>query len=229
MEQHWESFGQRLLALRSDRRVAAALCGCVALAAAVAWWRSGTAAPPPPPVAVAPSTVPAPASGSTTTTPGLVVHVLGAVRAPGVVRLPGGARVVDAIEAAGGPSGRADLARLNLAAPVADGARVAVPEHGQPPPPLDPAAVTGGGSGSGGGAGGGAGASTGAEATRVPVNLNHASAVELESLPGIGTATAEAIVRDRDEHGPFASVDDLARVRGIGPAKLEQLRALVTV
>ena len=151
----------------------------------------------------------------------LVVDVVGAVRRAGVVRVAPGARVLDAIAAAGGASPDADLARLNLAAPVADGARVAVPHVGAPAPAVDPSAVTGA-STDAGGSGPGA-------ATAGPVDLNTATAAQLDALPGIGPATAAAIVHDRETHGPFTSVNDLTRVRGIGPAKLEQLRDLVTV
>jgi len=146
---------------------------------------------------------------------------VGAVRAPGIVRVRAGARVVDAIAAAGGATADADLARLNLAAPLSDGARVAVPAVGRPPPALDPGAVSGTPAASG--AAGASGATSG------PVNINTATAEELDQLPGIGPTTAAAIVSDRGAHGPFASVDDLQRVRGIGPSKLEQLRDLVTV
>ncbi len=154
----------------------------------------------------------------------LVVDVVGAVRKPGIVRVAAGARVVDVIAAAGGATPGADLTRLNLAAPIADGARVAVPAVGQPAPGVDPGAVTGGAGGSPeGGATGGSGGAGG------PVNLNTATADALDELPGVGPATAAAIVRDREQHGPFRSVGDLERVRGIGPAKLEQLHDLVTV
>ena len=146
---------------------------------------------------------------------------MGAVRAPGIVRVRAGARVVDAIAAAGGATADADLARLNLAAPLSDGARVAVPAVGRPPPALDPSAVSGTPAASG--AAGASGSTSG------PVDINTATAEELDRLPGIGPATAAAIVSDRSTHGPFASVDDLQRVRGIGPSKLEQLRDLVTV
>ncbi|HWS45733.1 MAG TPA: ComEA family DNA-binding protein, partial [Acidimicrobiia bacterium] len=154
----------------------------------------------------------------------LVVDVVGAVQHGGVVRVAAGARVVDAIAAAGGATGAADLARVNLAAPVADGARIAVPAVGEPAPALDPGAVSGGGGGGGGGGATGPGAGTAA-----PIDLNTATAEQLDALPGIGPATAAAIVHDRQSHGPFRSVDDLARVRGIGKAKVDQLRDLVSV
>src|SRR5262249_31399618 len=104
-----------------------------------------------------------------------------------------------------------DLGQLNLAAPVADGTRIAVPVTGQTVP-----AVTNDG------------ATPATTAVAGPVDLNTATAAQLDTLPGIGPATAAAIVHDREENGPFASVDDLARVRGIGPAKLAQLRDLAT-
>jgi competence protein ComEA len=212
-------------ALRNDRRVAAALFACLAVAAAVAWWRAGAASSPALPST--PTTTVAGARSSSTTVSTLaadiVVDVVGAVRRSGIVRLRTGARVVDAIGAAGGATADADLTRLNLAAMLSDGTRVAVPSAGAPPPAVDPAAVIGGSSG---GSGGDGSETLGASG---PVNLNSATPEQLDTLPGVGPATAAAIVRDREAHGPFASVDDLARVRGIGPAKLEQLRDLVTV
>jgi competence protein ComEA len=207
----------RLRQLRDDRRVGVALLACLAVAGAVTWLRTGTApsvAPPPAPLRARSSE---PVFATTTTAAGLIVDVVGAVRAPGVVRLAAGARVIDAIAAAGGAAKNADLTRLNLAAPLADGARVAVPEIGKPAPSIDPSAISGGP------------ASAGDPAPDAPVNLNTATAAQLDALPGVGPATAAAIVRDREAHGPFRTVDDLARVRGIGPAKLDQLRNLVTV
>jgi competence protein ComEA len=131
------------------------------------------------------------------------------------VRLPGGARVADAVDAAGGLRPDADLDRLNLAAPLSDGQRVWVPIVGQDAPrEVDP-----------GGASPGAGTS-GAPAI---VDLNTATASELESLPGVGPATAQAILEQRRRVGRFRSVDDLLDVRGIGPSKLAALRDRVRV
>lgn len=151
----------------------------------------------------------------------LVVHVAGAVAAPGVHRLEPGARVVDAVAAAGGLRPDADDARVNLAAPVADGERVYVPRQGEdaPPEPVSP-------SGSSGSAGSSEASAAGAGA---PVDLNRATAAELEALPGVGPATAAAILEHRTRIGAFTSVEQLIEVRGIGPAKLEQLRPLVRV
>lgn len=149
----------------------------------------------------------------------VVVHVAGAVASPGVVELPGGSRIVDAVEAAGGLRADADADRVNLAAVLADGQRVVIPVRGQPPPEE---VLPSGPSPEHGGAGGGVG--TGAR-----VDVNTADAEQLESLPGIGPATAAAILSHRERHGPFRSVDDLIDVRGIGEAKLDALRDLVTV
>ena len=209
---------------RGDRRVAAALFACVALAAAVAWFRAGagsgsSSALPPPATSSETNDTFAPGPTTTRAAPPIVVDVVGAVRRAAVVHLRDGARVIDAINAAGGATADADLTRLNLAAALADGSRVAVPRVGAPAPGVDPAAVSGAGTD-------GAGAAPSASA---PVDLNTATAEQLETLPGVGPATAAAIIADRVAHGPFRSVNDLGRVRGIGDAKLAQLRDLVTV
>ncbi len=216
-----DRLGARWEAWRADRRIVAGLCACVAVAAGVAWWRAGSMHAAPPAPATSPPASEVVTTSSTRALAALVVNVVGAVRKPGIVRVAAGARVVDVITAAGGATAGADLTRLNLAAPIADGARVAVPATGQPAPGIDPGAVTGGAGDSGSPDGGG-----GADG---PVNLNTATADALDELPGVGPATAAAIVRDREQHGPFQSVGDLERVRGIGPAKLEQLHDLVTV
>ena len=143
----------------------------------------------------------------------LVVHVVGAVRRPGLLRLPEGARVADAVRRAGGATRRADLSAVNLAAPLVDGTQVLVPRRVE-------ASAAGAG---------GAGAEPGpAAAPGGRVSLSSATVEELDELPGVGPVTAEKIVDYRTAHGPFASVDDLDAVPGIGPARLEQLRELVT-
>lgn len=145
-------------------------------------------------------------TSSTTAAPTeLRVHAAGAVVQPGVVTVPRGARVSDVVAAAGGPSPDADLDQVNLAAPVADGERVYVPHHGE----VGVAATTA------------SGATKTADAI---VNINQADETRLESLPGVGPATAKAIVDYRNEHGRFRSVDDLLNVRGIGPSKLSQIK-----
>jgi competence protein ComEA len=143
----------------------------------------------------------------------VVIHVVGAVRRPGLLRLPEGSRVADAVRRAGGASRRADLAALNLAAPLADGAQVLVPLRSLP------------GARAPAGAAGSAGPSEG-PATRP--SLSSATVEQLDELPGVGPVTAQRIVEYRTAHGPFGSVDDLDAVPGIGPARLEQLRDLVT-
>jgi competence protein ComEA len=154
--------------------------------------------------------------GSVVTAPAseIVVHVAGAVVVPGVHQLPLGARVIDAVVLAGGAAPDADVNALNLAAPLRDGDRLYVPRAGEVPPVQAGITPPTGGDGA---------ASSG------PININSATAAQLDSLPGVGPATAQAIVDHRSQHGPFASVDSLTEVRGIGPAKLEALRTLVTV
>jgi competence protein ComEA len=168
---------------------------------------------------------PAPDTGAGTDGP-VFVHVAGAVAAPGVVQLPAAARVVDAVAAAGGLRADADPDRVNLAAPLVDGSRVVVPAVGQEPPP-ESATVppTGAGTGSAAGTDGTAAAA----APGTPLDLNTATAEQLDTLPGVGPATAGAIVDHRSTNGPFDSVDALLDVRGIGDAKLEALRDLVRV
>ncbi len=144
----------------------------------------------------------------------LVVHVAGAVQLPGVYRLVAGSRVIDAIQAAGGVAADANTDAINLAAVLADGERVYMPRIGE----VTPVIASSGSDGSGG-----------SVAPSGPVNVNTATADDLDSLPGVGPSTAAAILSYRDQHGPFASVDDLGEVRGIGPAKLDALRGLVTV
>ncbi len=145
----------------------------------------------------------------------VVMHVVGEVRRPGLVELPAGSRVADAVTAAGGPTQDAQIHALNLAARVQDGQRLHVPSA------LD----TEVGPTSADGAGVGA---AGVEAG-FPVDVNLATAEQLQTLPGVGPATAAAIITHRERRGPFASVDSLLDVPGIGPAKLEGFRDLVRV
>jgi competence protein ComEA len=143
----------------------------------------------------------------------LTVHVVGAVGRPGLYSLPSGARVGEAVAAAGGLLGSAEQAGVNLARPLTDGEQVVVPVQGQAPP-----ATAAGASASGGGSPGAG-----------PVDLNSATADALDTLPGVGPATAAKIIADRTENGPFRSVEDLMRVPGIGAKRFETLKDLVTV
>ncbi len=190
------------------RRLAAV--ALLALVVAVVAWRhvaAGGRAPDalrvapidPSAAAAAPIRAPVPA-------PVLVVDVAGAVRHPGLVHLPKGARVADAVARAGGLTRRAERSGVNLAALVSDGEQVLVPERG-----------TVGAAAGGGGAAPAAG----------PVSLNSATAEQLDTLPGIGPVTAQKIVSYREQHGPFESVDGLDAIPGIGPARISELQGLV--
>ena len=182
--------------------------------------------------AAAASTPAATAAGDAPTTSSppeeVVVHVVGAVLAPGVVRIAAGSRVVDAVAAAGGLAPGADTQRVNLAAPVVDGSRIVVPAVGVEVPAEVPTSAVSAAGGPGGTAGGGT-AGGGVAAVAGPVELNTATAEQLDALPGVGPATAEAILAYREANGPFTSVEQLLDVRGIGEAKLESLRDLVVV
>ena len=142
----------------------------------------------------------------------MVVDVVGAVRRPGLYRLAQGARIADAVSRAGGATPKADLALINLAAPLADGEQVVVPRRGTATPgaPAGPAGASAGGVPAGG-----------------PVHLSTATLEQLDSLPGIGPVTAQKILDYRQKHGAFTSVDELDAVPGIGPARLDQLKDLV--
>lgn len=140
------------------------------------------------------------------------VHVAGAVRNPGLYELDAGARAYDAIQAAGGPKRKADLSAINLARVISDGDQLLVPAKGARARPLgtvSSAAESAPGDGL--------------------VDVNRATADELTALPGIGPVLADAIVRYREENGPFVSVDDMQQVDGIGPKRLEQLRDKVVI
>jgi competence protein ComEA len=155
---------------------------------------AGTASVPAP----VPAPLPAPALPRR-----IVVDVVGAVRRPGLERLPQGARVADAIARAGGATARADLNQVNLAAPVADGEQVVVPLRG----------ATAG--------------ATAPGAPNAPVSLSTATVEQLDALPGIGPVTAQKIVAYRQQHGAFHSVAELDAIPGIGPARIDQLKGLV--
>ncbi|WP_185934518.1 ComEA family DNA-binding protein, partial [Actinobaculum suis] len=173
------------------------------------------------------------ARGGGTGAEAVVVYVSGQVARPGVYSVPAGSRIIDAVDAAGGLTPEADPVATNLAAPVADGQHIHVLKPGETLPTgtsagaghangREGAGATGSGNGTGNGGGG-----SGGPAGRV--NLNTASAAELETLPGVGPATARDILAWRENNGPFTSVEDLLEVSGIGPKKFEKLRDSVTV
>jgi competence protein ComEA len=214
--------------LESPMRLAAAAVVVVVALAAIGWFLQsgrGSSRPLEETLPTA-SAVPAPAPSTlppTTVARTLVAHAAGAVVAPGVYELETGSRVADLIDAAGGLTSDADADRLNLAGPLADGTRLFVPRVGQPvPDEID----TGAGPASDPEDQGSLPAGEDAPGL---VDLNRADVAELDTLPGVGPTTAQAIVDHRSEHGPFTSVDDLIDVRGIGEAKLAQLRDLVRV
>lgn len=203
-----------------------ALLVATALAGAT-WWAlraqpepvgalPGTDLPSAAPMAGAPTTGPASASASATAGPVLVVHVAGKVRRPGIVELPAGSRVIDALRAAGGARKGVDVSGLNLARPLADGEQIVVgpapsTAGGGPGPPMP------------------SGGSVPAAPGTALVNLNTATGAELEQLPGVGPVTASSILEWRTEHGRFSTVDELLEVSGIGEKTLAELRDLVTV
>jgi len=139
------------------------------------------------------------------------VYVVGAVMTPGVYFLPQGSRVEDALESAGGPTEEADLARVNLAKRVYDEEQIYVPQVGEENPPLPPP------SGSSGGQAGG------------KININTATAAELESLPGIGEVLSQRIVDYREANGPFSAIEDIKNVQGIGEVTFEEIKELIFV
>ena len=177
--------------------------------------------------------------GSADTEPGsqaapggtLVVHVVGAVHNPGVYRLPSGARIVDAIEAAGGMTGSARPELLNLASPIADGQQVVLPDKDDPPEASPGAQAPPAGSGTDAkpSASTPAGSQKGTDQP-VPgdkIPINQADAETLMQLPGIGPALAGRIIEFREANGPFKSVEELEQVSGIGPVLMGKLRELV--
>lgn len=182
-----------------------AVYAAVAIAVLVIGWRSQSGSPP--------TAYPEPAAATATATDSsaapavVVVDVVGAVRRPGVYRLPGAARVLDAVHRAR-PTGRADLAGLNLAARLADGEQVLVPKRG----------------------GGGAGAvAPVAGSVDAPVHVNSATLEQLETLDGIGPALAQRIIDYRAMHGGFHSLDELDNVSGFGPARMAALHGHVAL
>ena len=182
-----------------------AVYAAVAIAVLVIGWRSQSGSPP--------TAYPQPAAATATATESsaapavVVVDVVGAVRRPGVYRLPGAARVLDAVHKAR-PTGRADLAGLNLAARLADGEQVVVPTHGE---------------------GGAAAVAPVLGSASAPLHLNSATLEQLETLDGIGPALAQRIIDYRTMHGGFHSLDELDNVSGFGPARMAALHGHVAL
>ena len=225
---------------RTVRPAAAAAAAALALVVAVvAWTRSAgsgeavqlaprTSVDRPPvaatslrDVAVTGSPGPSAAAAASPST-AVVVDVEGRIRRPGLQRLPPGARVADALRAAGGMTAGAVATGLNLARVLSDGEQVVVPGPGDPVP-----AAAGGAPG--GPAGARAGGASGGSGAAAPVDLNAADQDGLDALPGVGPVLAGRILAWREQHGRFSSVDELAEVPGIGPKVLERLRPLVRV
>jgi competence protein ComEA len=223
-----EGLGSRIeeIARRAGLRgvsARAAVAAGVVLAVAVGWgvWRWWPQGAGEVPLAAGPAAVPSQVSSAAVaaTAPASTrvwVHVVGAVRHPGLYGLDEGARVDAALDAAGGLLGNAEPAAVNLARKVTDGEQIAVPSQ-------DEARRAGGAAGQ-------SGAGTqGAPGSGTKVDLNSATTAQLDSLPGIGPATAAKILADRQANGPYGSLDDLGRVTGIGPKRLEELKDLVIV
>jgi competence protein ComEA len=204
------SFRDRLAELSRRELVGLIAVVAVVLAGAGLWYSRSL----PKPVAIRGDIQPAAPVAAVSESPSpsvLLVHVAGLVRRPGVYQFRNGDRVVDAVQAAGGPRKGADLDALNLAAPLTDGEQVLVPAQGA------------------GGVAPGAPGVPGGVASPGLININTASEGDLEGLSGIGPVLAQRIVDYRTEHGPFSSVDGLLDVSGIGPATLDEFRAQVTV
>lgn len=200
----------------------------VAFVGVAGWWLVQT--PPPPPEAslsFASTTVATSATIITSVpivnaTPQIItVHVAGSVKNPGVYRLKYGSRINDGIVAAGGATSAANLDVINLATVLNEGEQIYVPKRGEKPHTITDRPQLGGGGGAAGGLNG-VGGATGSAVLQL-ININLASVVELEQLPGVGPATAKAIVAYREKNGAFLKVEDLLKVRGIGPAKLSEI------
>ena len=206
----WRARAAALLAGPGRQAAALAVLCLLALAAAAVVWVRAQPRPEPAPLGVHGGQ----ALAGSPPERSLAVHVAGQVRRAGLVELPPGSRVADALRAAGGPLPGADLDAVNLARKLADGEQVRVPARGEAPagaaaPPLP-------------------GAAGSPPAPGGLVNLNTATLAELEALPGVGQVTAERIIAYRTAH-PFTSVEELRQVEGIGERRYETLKGLVTV
>ena len=220
---HWIGFS----------RILASAFGVVVMVVGV-WWV--VRVPPPPPEASIPFATTsvasnliasnAIASSAISSSANITVYVSGEVVKPGVYVLLATARVIDALQAAGGATNQADLVVVNLAAPLVDAAQVYFPRIGSTPRatlPRPHAGINLPAAGTSGGVSGGATSAAGI------VDINSATLSDLDALPGVGPSTAQAIIDYRTANGPYASVDDLLNVRGIGPSKLAAMRTRVRV
>ena len=211
-------------------RILASAFGVLVMVIGV-WWV--VRVPPPPPEATIPFASSTIAEDSLKTNPELLmanitVYVSGEVVKPGVYVLLATSRIIDALQAAGGPTAAADLVVVNLAAPLVDATQVFIPRIGSTPRatlPRPHAGINLPTTGTSGGVSVGSGATS---ATGI-VDINSATLSDLDALPGVGPSTAQAIIDYRIANGPYASVDDLLNVRGIGPSKLAAMRARVRV
>lgn len=210
----WREKLETLAGRRFEAWVVAGLVVVVAGVALMLWFRGSapTIAPPAQAVAIEEESLPASIPSSPALSP-VLVHVAGAVRNPGLYELAEGARVADAIESAGGSRSPADLNALNLASIVTDGMQVLVPSRRNSSPQTTSSVP----------------AATPATPGSVPINLNAADQVMLETIPGIGPVTAAAILEYRDSIGSYSSINELIDVSGIGPATLEAIRPYVVV
>lgn len=228
----WEALAGLWHRIRSgeDPVASAAVVVVVVVGAGLVWFLAGTrsggvpaasATPRSPSPDGQPSPLEAQKPDLTTTTGALLaVHVAGAVARPGLYHLPMGSRVADALGRAGGKLPTADVDRLNLAARLVDGQKILVSRRGESVP-VEPAAVAG--------VGGGLGAEGTPPGSTEPVDLNTADLAALDSLPGIGPATARAILEERSRRGGFRSTRDLLRVPGIGEGRFARLKDRVRV
>ena len=211
-------------------RILASAFGVLVMVIGV-WWV--VRVPPPPPEATIPFASSTIATDSLKTNPELLmanitVYVSGEVVKPGVYVLLATSRIIDALQAAGGPTAAADLVVVNLAAPLVDATQVFIPRIGSTPRatlPRPHAGINLPTTGTSGGVSVGSGVTS---ATGI-VDINSATLADLDALPGVGPSTAQAIIDYRIANGPYASVDDLLNVRGIGPSKLAAMRARVRV
>lgn len=196
---------------RRGVKALAAVAGLVVLVAAFLAWHARPQVDPVPPVPsseVISTSPPAAAAGKASAAGEVVIAVAGKVKKPGLVRLPVGSRVADALQAAGGARPGVDVSVLNLARKVVDGELIMV---GASAPPVA-AAPTGAGA-----------------AAQGPINLNTATLADLDTLPGVGPVLAQRILDARTAQGGFTAVSDLRKVDGIGDSRFEQLKDLVTV